>query len=170
MGLGAALVMPATLSIITTVFPAHERGKAIAIWSGFAGAGGAIGPLSSGFLLDHFWWGSVFFVNVPIALVTFAAIARYVPTSRDDERRPLDPAGALLSIAGLGTLVFGIISGPEHGWTSSVTIGAFVAAGVLLGALRSLRSDAPAIRCSIPDCSASAAARWAASPSPWRSS
>jgi len=132
MGVGAALVMPATLSIITVVFPPEERGKAIAIWAGFAGAGGAIGPLSSGILLEHFWWGSVFFVNVPIVMVAFVAISRWVPTSRDDEARPLDPAGALLSILGLGSLVFGIINGPEHGWTDPLTLAAFVVSLVAL--------------------------------------
>lgn len=132
MGIGAALVMPATLSIITVVFPPEERGKAIAIWAGFAGAGGAIGPLSSGLLLEHFWWGSVFFVNVPIAILAFAAIARYVPTSRDEEQRPLDPAGALLSIGGLSSLVFAIINGPEHGWTDPVTLAAFATAIALI--------------------------------------
>lgn len=132
MGVGAALIMPATLSIITVVFPAEELGKAIAVWAGFAGAGGAIGLLSSGLLLEHFWWGSVFFVNVPIVLLAFVPIVRLVPNSRDEEQRPLDPLGALLSIGGLGSLVFGIINGPEHGWTHPVTLAAFVAAGVLL--------------------------------------
>lgn len=134
MGIGAALIMPATLSIITVIFPPHERGKAIAIWAGFAGAGGAIGPLASGILLEHFWWGSVFFINVPIVAVAFVAIAMVVPTSRDDERRPLDPVGALLSTGGLGALVFGIINGPEHGWTDPVTLGAFALAAAGLTA------------------------------------
>ena len=134
MGIGAALVMPATLSIITVVFPAGERGRAIAIWTGFAGAGGAIGLLSSGLLLEHFWWGSVFLINVPIVAVTFVTIARFVPTSRDDEQRPLDPIGALLTIGGLGSLVFAIIIGPEHGWTSAMTLSAFAVAVVLLAA------------------------------------
>ena len=132
MGAGAALVMPATLSIITVVFPAGERGKAIAIWTGFAGAGGAIGLLSSGLLLGHFWWGSVFLVNVPIVVVAFVAIARFVPTSRDEEQRPLDPVGAVLTTGGLGSLLFAIINGPRQGWTSTVTLVAFAAAVVLL--------------------------------------
>jgi MFS family permease len=101
MGVGAAFVMPATLSIITNVFPPHERGRAIAIWAGFAGAGGAIGPVASGFLLDHFWWGAVFFVNVPIALLALGLGAFLVPTSRDPEHRRLDPVGALLSVVAL---------------------------------------------------------------------
>ena len=73
MGLGAAFVMPATLSILTNVFPPHERGKAIAIWAGISGGGAAIGPVASGFLLEHFSWGSVFLVNVPIIAVALVA-------------------------------------------------------------------------------------------------
>lgn len=131
MGLGAALVMPATLSFITVVFPPEERGKAIAIWAGFAGAGGVIGLLSSGLLLERFSWGSVFFVNVPLVVLAFVTVARFVPASRDDERHPLDPLGALMSIGGLVSLVFGVINGPERGWTDLVTLAAFAAAAVL---------------------------------------
>ncbi len=128
MGIGAALIMPATLSIITNVFPPHERGQAIAVWAGFAGAGGAIGPLMSGLLLERFWWGSVFFVNVPIVVLAAVLIARLVPSSRDRQQRKLDPVGAGLSILGLSSLVFGIIEGPEKGWTSITVVGAFVVA------------------------------------------
>src|SRR3546814_14329395 len=96
MGLGAAFVMPSTLSSLTNVFPAHERAKAIAVWAGISGGGAAIGPVASGFLLEHFWWGSVFLVNV--LLMVGAAIAGRVllPTSRDPEQPPLDWAGAVL--------------------------------------------------------------------------
>jgi len=133
MGVGAALTMPATLSIITVVFPPEERAKAIAIWSGFAGAGGALGILASGVLLDVFWWGSVFFINVPIALLALALVVAVVPNSLDPEKRPLDPIGSALSIGGLVTLVYGLIQGPEFGWTDPVVIGAFVASVVFLG-------------------------------------
>ncbi|MCP5028760.1 MAG: MFS transporter [Actinomycetia bacterium] len=132
MGVGAALTMPATLSIITMVFPAEERGKAIAIWSGFAGAGGAIGILASGLLLESFWWGSVFLINVPIAALALLLVALVVPTSKDDEQRPLDPVGSLLSITGLVALVYGLVQGPEFGWTDPVVIGAFVMSIVFL--------------------------------------
>ena len=132
MGVGAALTMPATLSIITVVFPPHERAKAIAIWSGFAGGGAAIGIVTSGLLLKWFWWGSVFFVNVPIALLAIVLVAAFVPTSKDEGERPLDPVGSLLSIAGLVALVYGLIEGPEFGWTDPAVIGAFVASAVLL--------------------------------------
>lgn len=145
MGIGAALIMPATLSILTSVFPPAERGKAIAVWAGFAGAGGAIGPLMSGLLLESFWWGSVLFINVPIALVALVAIAWVVPSSRDEERRPLDPLGAVLSIIGLGGLVFGIINGPEHGWTSPETLAGFALgiAGLVGFVLYELRLEFP---------------------------
>ncbi len=132
MGVGAALIMPATLSILTEVFPPHERVKAIAVWSGFAGAGGAIGIIGGGLLLEQFWWGSIFFINVPIAAIAFGLISTLVPTSRDDEERPLDLVGSLLSIAGLGALVYAIIAGGENGWATGSTIGWFVAAAVFL--------------------------------------
>src|SRR5262245_47867181 len=95
MGIGAALVMPATLSIITTIFPPEERSQAIAVWAGFAGAGGALGPIVSGALLEGFWWGSAVLVNLPVVAVTFVAISSFAPESRDEERTPLDPVGAL---------------------------------------------------------------------------
>jgi EmrB/QacA subfamily drug resistance transporter len=148
MGMGAALVMPATLSILTTVFPPHERGRAIAIWAGLAGAGAAIGPIGSGFLLEHFWWGSVFLMNLPIIVIALIAGAILVPTSKDPNEAPLDPVGALLSIGGLAALLYGIIEAPLHGWTSGATIGAFAAAVVFLGlfAWWELRSPEPMLQ------------------------
>ncbi len=132
MGVGAALTMPATLSIITVIFPADEKAKAIAIWSGFAGAGGAIGILASGLLLEWYWWGSVFLVNVPIAALALLLVTLRVPTSRDATERPFDPVGGALSIAGLVALVYGLVQGPEFGWTDGAVIGAFIAAAVFL--------------------------------------
>jgi EmrB/QacA subfamily drug resistance transporter len=122
MGLGAALIMPATLSILTNVFPPHERARAIAIWAGLAGAGAAFGPIASGFLLEHFWWGSVFLVNLPVVAAALISGRRLVPQSKDPAQPPLDPVGAVLSIAGLGALLYGIIEGPNHGWTHPVTL------------------------------------------------
>ncbi len=133
MGLGAAFVMPATLSILTTVFPPAERGRAIAIWAGLSGAGAAIGPIGSGFLLEHFWWGSVFLMNLPIIVIALVAGAILVPTSKDPSEAPLDPIGAGLSIAGLTALLYGIIEAPSHGWGSAETFLAFGLAIVLLG-------------------------------------
>lgn len=132
MGVGAAFIMPSTLSLLTSVFPPHERGKAIAVWAGFAGAGGAIGVLASGVLLEHFWWGSVFLITVPIVAVAMIAIFAIVPNSKDLEGHPLDPVGTLLSIVGLVSLVFAIIEGPERGWGSSIVVGGFVLAVVAL--------------------------------------
>ena len=131
-GAGAALVMPATLSLITAIFPPHERQRAIAIWVGFAGAGGALGPIVSGFLLEHFSWGSAFLVNVPIVALTALAIAVYSPRSRDDAATPLDPRGAVLSLVGLAALLFGIIEGPERGWSDGLVVGAFAVALVFI--------------------------------------
>ncbi|MGH9150813.1 MAG: MFS transporter, partial [Acidimicrobiales bacterium] len=129
-GVGAALVMPATLSLIATIFPPRERRRAIAMWAGFAGAGGALGPIVSGALLERYWWGSAVLVNVPVVLTVLVAVALFSPTSRDPRATPLDPAGSLLSLVGLGALVFGIIEGPERGWTSAPVTAAFAAAAL----------------------------------------
>lgn len=121
MGIGGAFVMPSTLSILTNVFPSRERAKAIAVWAGISGGGAAIGPLASGFLLEHFWWGSVFLINIPIIAVALIAGYILVPKSRDAEETPLDPVGAVLSIIGLSALVYAIIEGPHHGWVSGTS-------------------------------------------------
>jgi len=133
MGVGAAFIMPATLSIITSIFPPNERTRAIAIWAGFAGAGGSLGPILTGGLLEGFWWGSTLLVNVPIALAVVAAVWAFAPDSRDETHTPLDPAGALLSLVGLSTLIFGIIQGPEDGWTSVPVLAAFLTSAAGLG-------------------------------------
>lgn len=145
MGLGAALEMPATLSIITNIFPPGERGRAIAIWTGFAGAGGVLGPVLSGLLLQNFWWGSVFLLNVPLAMGTLVLVVALVPTSRDPRHTRFDPVGGLLAAVALFALLFAIIEGPESGWTSAVTLAAFVvAAAAGIGfVLWQLRSDHP---------------------------
>ena len=127
MGVGAALIMPATLSIILNSFPMHERGKAIAIWAAFAGVGGALGPITSGLLLQHFWWGSVFMVSLPIVGTLLVLTAIFVPTSRDPGRTALDPIGSALSVIALVGLVFAVIEGPELGWTAPATVAGFVA-------------------------------------------
>ncbi|HET7481539.1 MAG TPA: MFS transporter, partial [Actinomycetota bacterium] len=132
MGLGAAFVMPATLSILTNVFPPRERARAIAIWAGFAGAGAAIGPIAGGWLLENFWWGSVFLLNVPIVLLALGAGRVLVPTSRDPQHAALDPMGAGLSIVAVGSLVYGFIEAPDFGWSDRVTVSAFAIAAVFL--------------------------------------
>jgi EmrB/QacA subfamily drug resistance transporter len=132
MGMGGAFVMPATLSILTSVFPVNERARAIAIWAGVAGAGGAIGPITSGFLLAHFYWGAVFFINLPVVAVALIAGKFLVPTSRDPDRLPLDPVGAVLTIVGLAALLYGIIEAPIRGWSDAHTLAAFSLAVVVL--------------------------------------
>ncbi|NLU71769.1 MFS transporter [Streptomyces sp. HNM0575] len=113
MGLGGAFVMPSTLAILMNVFERDEQPKAIGIWAGGVGLGIAIGPITGGALLEHFWWGSVFLVNVPIVLVALAAMVLLVPDSRDPAPGRLDPLGVLLSVAGLVLLVYGIIKGGQ---------------------------------------------------------
>lgn len=145
MGLGAALIMPSTLSILVNVFPPHERTKAIATWAAVTGAAGAIGPVASGLLLNHFWYGSIFLINVPIVLVALVAGAVLVPKSRDPEEARLDPIGAILSIIGIVALVYGLIEAPEQGWTSAMTLVWFGIAAVVLFAfaLWELHTDEP---------------------------
>ena len=134
MGLGAAFIMPSTLSILTNVFPAGERAKAIGIWAAVSALGIAIGPVTGGWLLAHFWWGSVFLVNVPFVVATLVAARRLVPESRDPESPRLDGVGAGLSLVGLITLVWAVIEAPNRGWTSSHVLVAFAASAVLLTA------------------------------------
>lgn len=123
MGIGGALIMPATLSIITNVFPPEERAKAIGVWAGTAGLGGALGPLTGGFLVQHFYWGSVFLVNIPIVVIGLIAGIFLIPTSKDPSAPRLDPIGAVLSILGLALVLYAIIEAPSKGWTSSSTLG-----------------------------------------------
>jgi EmrB/QacA subfamily drug resistance transporter len=135
MGVGGAFIMPTTLSILTNVFTdPRERARAIAAWSGVAGLGIALGPVAGGWLLEHFWWGSVFLVNVVVVVAAVAAGAVLVPTSRDPDTPPLDPVGAVLSVAGLTSLVWAIIEAPTSGWGSGPIMAAFAVAAALLGA------------------------------------
>jgi len=134
MGIAAAFVMPSTLSILANVFPAHERPKAIAIWAGISGGGAALGPIASGWLLEHFFWGSVFLVNVPVIVLAIVAGAVLVPKSKDPAEQPLDVPGAGLSVVGLAALVYAIIEAPHRGWSSTETIGTFALAAVALAA------------------------------------
>ena len=116
MGLGGAAIMPVTLSIISNVFDPRERPKAIGIWAGSVGLAVAIGPMLGGFLLEHFWWGSVFLINVPIVLLGLVAVSILVPESRDPKPGRLDVVGVLLSVVGLVALTYGIVDGGEHGF------------------------------------------------------
>jgi len=134
MGVGAAGIMPTTLSIITNVFPDHERPKAIAIWAAVAGLGVAIGPISGGWLIEHVDYSAIFLVNLPAAVVCLIGAALLVPESRDPDSPRVDVVGACLSIAGLTALVWGLIEAPEKGWTSTPILAAFGAAAAILAA------------------------------------
>jgi MFS transporter, DHA2 family, multidrug resistance protein len=116
MGLGGAAIMPVTLSIISNVFDPRERGRAIGIWAGAVGLAVAIGPLLGGFLLETYWWGSVFLINVPIIVVGLIAVFILVPESRDPSPGKVDLVGVLLSVVGLVSLTYGIVDGGEHGF------------------------------------------------------
>ncbi|GLY85746.1 MFS transporter [Actinoallomurus iriomotensis] len=133
MGAGAAFLMPGTLSILTTVFDDEERKKAIAIWSSVLMLGALGGPIVGGLLLDHFWWGSVFLLNVPIAALGIVASLLLIPESRGPAGRP-DLLGAFLSTVGMTALVWGVIGSAKDGWSSAQTIGGFVVAVVALAA------------------------------------
>jgi len=147
MGAAAALIMPSTLSILINVFPPHERTKAIAIWASITGAAGGFGPVISGWLLGHFWFGSVFLINVPIVAVDLIAGRFLVPRSRDPQEASLDPIGAVLSIVGIVALVYALIEAPGAGWLSTNTLIAFAIAAVVLAAfvLFELRTDEPMV-------------------------
>ena len=132
-GLGGAFIFPTTLSILTNTFrdPA-ERATAIGIWAGVSGIGIALGPLAGGVLVEHFGWSSVFLVNLPICLCAVGAALRFVPNTSDRSDSPLDPLGALLSIVGFLTLLYGVIQGPDEGWTSSVVAGPLAVGALFL--------------------------------------
>jgi EmrB/QacA subfamily drug resistance transporter len=146
MGVGAALIFPATLALLVNVFTdPRQRAIAISIWAATSGLAVALGPVSGGFLLEHFFWGSVFLVNVPIIAVAMIAIWRVVPTSRDTTIKRFDPLGIVLSIAAVSVLVWAVIEGPKHGWLSATSLVAFGLAAALLTAFVrwEQRSDHP---------------------------
>src|SRR5918997_6382156 len=131
MGVGGAMIMPATLSVIIDIFPRAERAKAIGIWSAIAGVGIGLGPFIGGLLLEWFSWSSVFWLNVPIVGVALVAGFALVPESRDPKPGAFDLRGASLSIAMLVTLVYGIIEASPRGWTDPLVLGCFAAAALL---------------------------------------
>ncbi len=123
MGIGGALRIPSTLSIISTMFRDRaERQRAIALWGGTSGIGVALGPIIGGLLLTHFWWGSIFLINVPIAAAGLLAALWLVPDSRNAAARAPDLLGAVMSIAGIGMVLWSIIEAPTRGWSSSLVI------------------------------------------------
>src|SRR5262249_23157616 len=144
MGIGAALIFPATLAILTNTFTdSGERARAIGIWSATSGVAVAAGPIIGGCLLEHLWWGSVFFVNVPVVIVVVIASAIFVPESREREAPALDWRGLLLSVAAIGALVFTIIEAPDWGWLSTRTIVGFGLAAVLLASFGAVAPRPP---------------------------
>ena len=128
-GLGAALVMPATLSTITGTFPPAERSKAVGVWAGVAGGSAVIGLLCSGILLELFSWRSVFAFNVVLAVIAIVGAIRFVPESSQPDAPAVDKGGAVFATVGLVALVFSIIEAPDEGWLSARTLGG-VAAGL----------------------------------------
>jgi EmrB/QacA subfamily drug resistance transporter len=135
MGVGAAVIFPTTLGLITNIFTDPvPRAKAIGLWAAMVGVGVAVGPISGGWLLEHFWWGSVFMVNIPIAALAIIGGLLFVPTSRDPAAPRVDVPGLTLSAAGITALVYTVIEAPTWGWTNiRTTIGFVVAAGILAG-------------------------------------
>jgi EmrB/QacA subfamily drug resistance transporter len=153
-GLGAALISPAALSIISTTFEeGAERAKALGVWAAIAIGGSAVGLILGGVLTEFFSWPWIFFVNVPVGIVTFVLSLRLVPESRDEHvtQRNYDVAGAVTVTGGLMALVYAIVKAETAGWLSSVTIGFFVLSAILLTSFVfiELRSTAPLVRLSI---------------------
>ncbi|MGZ4767561.1 MAG: DHA2 family efflux MFS transporter permease subunit [Ilumatobacteraceae bacterium] len=131
MGIGAALIFPTTLAILSNVFTdAKERAKAIGIWAAITGAAVALGPIAGGFLLEHFWWGSVLLINVPICAIAIALGWRILPESKDEHAPRLDLGGLALSIIAVGTLVYSVIEAPQVGWASVRTMTGFAIAAL----------------------------------------
>ncbi|SPM28697.1 MFS transporter [Mycobacterium terramassiliense] len=133
MGVGAAVIFPTTLGLITNIFTdPGPRAKAIGLWAAMVGVGVAVGPISGGWLLAHFWWGSIFMVNIPIAALAILGGALFVPTSRDPAAPRIDVGGLVLSTAGITTLVYTVIEAPTWGWTNVRTAAGFALATVVL--------------------------------------
>ncbi|MGG7574240.1 MFS transporter [Streptomyces sirii] len=148
MGLGGAFVMPATLAVLMNVFERDEQPRAIGVWAGGVGLAIAIGPIAGGLLLDHFWWGSVFLVNVPIVLIALVAMLILVPDSKDPSPGKLDPFGVVLSVVGLVLLVYGIIKGGQLADFTDPQVFGTIAGGLAVLAvfvLHQKRSDHPSI-------------------------
>ncbi|MFJ5260540.1 MFS transporter [Streptomyces sp. NPDC088387] len=132
MGIGGALLLTTTLAVAMQIFAPEEHAKAIGVWSAVNALGFATGPLVGGFVLDHFWWGAIFLINLPVVALGLFAVVALVPESKNPQGDRPDLLGALLSTIGMASLVFAIISGPEHGWASGrVLVGGTLAVLVL---------------------------------------
>lgn len=144
MGVAAAFVYPSTLALVTVVFPdRRERASAIGIWAGVAGLSIALGPVIGGALLNHFWWGSIFTVNLPVVAIALICGAILLPESHERIHGRFDALGGLLSIIAIGSLVWTIIEAPQHGWTSALTIGGFTTSAFALVAFVLIESRHP---------------------------
>ncbi|WP_432057392.1 MFS transporter [Streptomyces sp. bgisy022] len=143
MGVGGALLLTTTLAVAMQIFTLEEQPRAIGIWSAVNALGFAAGPLVGGFMLDHFWWGAIFLINLPVVAVGLVAVVALVPESRNRQGDRPDLLGALLSTIGMSALVYAIISGPEHGWSSGRVLATATAAVLVLGAFASWESRIP---------------------------
>lgn len=144
-GAGAAMIMPVTLSVITSSFPEHEKAKAVGIWAGFAGAGGILGLFFSSVMIDYFSWPWLFAMPVLLSVVALVVTFASVGESREDHDGRFDVAGSILSAVAIGALVLGIHEGPEHGWTAPLTmVGLVTGIVALIGfVVWELRQDHP---------------------------
>ncbi|MDT5173487.1 MAG: hypothetical protein QOG37_738 [Mycobacterium sp.] len=152
MGVGAAVIFPTTLGLISNIFTDPvPRAKAIGLWAAMVGVGVAIGPISGGWLLEHFWWGSIFLVNIPVAIAAIVGGILFVPTSRDPAAPRVDVPGLVLSAAGITTLVYTVIEAPDWGWTSIRAAAGFTLAATILAgfALWERRSSHPMLDVSV---------------------
>ncbi len=143
MGVGGALLMTTVLAVAIQIFTPEEQPKAIGIWAAVNSLGFAAGPLLGGFMLDHFWWGAIFLINLPVAVLALVAVVALVPESKNPQGDRPDLLGAVLSTIGMASLVFAIISGPEHGWTSGRVLVTATAAIVVLAAFAYWESRIP---------------------------
>ncbi|MFI7384431.1 DHA2 family efflux MFS transporter permease subunit [Streptomyces sp. NPDC049813] len=145
MGVGGAFVMPLAISVLPSLFPRAEQTKAIGMISAASALGMPLGPILGGWLLNHFWWGSVFVINVPMVAIGITACLFLLPETRDPAAPRVDVVSTVLTALGLGTLIYAIIEGPAKGWTAPVVLGSFAAAVALLGGLvlRERRSPRP---------------------------
>ena len=133
LGVGAAAIFPLSLAVIPVLFAPEERQKAIALMASATFISFPIGPIVGGYLLDHFWWGSVFLINVPVVVLALVAVAFLLPESRSEQRPRVDVVGVLLSSAGLAGLTYGFIKAGQDGWTDAAALAAIFAGAVVLG-------------------------------------
>ncbi|MER7001555.1 MFS transporter [Dactylosporangium sp. NPDC000555] len=147
MGVGGAILTPITLAVLPVMFEPHERGKAISLVTMGMGIGLPLGPIIGGYLLEHFWWGSIFVINIPVALVALVAVGLLVPESRSSTPKRVDLIGAGLSMLGLVSVVYGVIEAPTRGWTDARVLVALALGAALLAifALVERRAEAPMI-------------------------